>query len=180
MFRQAVVLGAFVLLVSGCAGSQPGNEAKADSKCGSSSPHSYTIPTVSMEPLVPAGSHITACGVSGYKAHRGDVVVFKAPVSWTGKAGVTAIKRVIAIGGDRISCCTAAGALVLNGKPLDETAYLASGAPASGTPFDMQRVPAGFMWVMGDNRQQSADSTARIVDGDQFVPVGDVVALYKP
>ena len=46
------------------------------------------------------------------------------------------IKRVIGVGGDRIVCCDAAGALVINGKPVKEK-YLYEGNVPSEMKFDV-------------------------------------------
>ena len=62
----------------------------------------------------------------------------------------------IAIGGDRLVCCDGSGALVLNGRPLDEP-YLGVGQAPSQTTFDVL-VPAEHVWLMGDARSASHDS----------------------
>ena len=107
---------------------------------------------------------------------HGDVVVFKDPGGWLGVAsavekepleqlgdfvlgtfGITApdsaehlVKRVIGLPGDVITCCDADGKLLLNGLPLDEP-YLRAGSNPSDIEFSVT-VPAGQLWVMGDNR----------------------------
>jgi len=67
------------------------------------------------------------------------------------------IKRVIGIPGDRVKCCNARGQITVNGVPLNERSYLISGAQPSHGRFNVV-VPQGRIWVMGDNRPQSADS----------------------
>ncbi len=53
---------------------------------------------------------------------RGEIVVFKAPVEWSGNpAGEDFIKRVIGVGGDRVQCCDDQQRLTVNGHPLDES-----------------------------------------------------------
>ncbi|AGW42572.1 hypothetical protein O159_26620 [Leifsonia xyli subsp. cynodontis DSM 46306] len=71
------------------------------------------------------------------------------------------IKRVIGLPGDTVSCCSADGRLLVNGKPLGEPyLMLPSGtAAASGVVFRVT-VPPDSLWVMGDNRYNSLDSRA--------------------
>lgn len=114
--------------------------------------------------------------------NRGDIVVFKDPGGWLGEMqtseldpitaasewflsafGLSApdssqhlVKRVIGLSGDHVVCCDVDGKLKINGTPIDEP-YLAPGAKPSTVDFDVT-VPAGAIWVMGDNRDNSADS----------------------
>jgi signal peptidase I len=67
------------------------------------------------------------------------------------------IKRVIGIPGDHVSCCNAHGEITVNGIPLHERSYLIPGAKPSEGSFKIV-VPPGRLWVMGDNRPESADS----------------------
>jgi len=128
--------------------------------------------------------------------HRGDVVVFADPGGWLDPAesrpptnpvtraleavglhptGGHLVKRVIGVGGDRVTCCDSAGRVSVNGVALHERSYLAPGAAPSTDDFDV-RVAPGYLWVMGDNRGDSADSRAHLGDpGGGQVPVDDVV-----
>jgi signal peptidase I len=94
--------------------------------------------------------------------HRGEIVVFEAPLSWrSDPAEQDFIKRVIGVGGDRVVCCDPKHRLTVNGQPLDEP-YLFQDHDgvadlASEEPFDVT-VPRGRLWVMGDHRSHSGDS----------------------
>jgi signal peptidase I len=92
---------------------------------------------------------------------RGEVIVFTSPVDWrTDPNEKDFIKRVIGLPGDHVMCCDSTGHMTINGKTLQED-YLdtdnGQNVPASPDPFNVV-VPAGRLWVMGDNRVDSADS----------------------
>jgi signal peptidase I len=72
------------------------------------------------------------------------------------------IKRVIGVGGDDVSCFK--GGLFVNGERVNEP-YVFPGDPPCKGQWDVQ-VPLGRLFVMGDHRSASADSTAHI--GEKF------------
>ncbi|MET9392467.1 signal peptidase I [Streptomyces sp. NPDC006624] len=118
----------------------------------------YTVPTSSMTPTIDAGDRILAQRVDGGAVRRGDVVVFK-DVSW---ANAPMVKRVVAVGGDTVSCCQDGG-LKVNGKKIDE-AYLPAGASEGANNFPTVTVPEGRLFLLGDERGSSVDSTAHLTD----------------
>jgi signal peptidase I len=129
--------------------------------------------------------------------HRGDVVVFHDRFGWLpaqpaatggvrghlhsfltyiGLAPASAdndlVKRVIAVGGDKV--VGKGGAVYVDGAKLTEP-YVAEGSSPAREPFSVT-VPKGSLWVMGDNRDASADSRAHMSGpGHGFVRVDDVV-----
>ncbi|TDC25460.1 signal peptidase I [Kribbella albertanoniae] len=127
---------------------------------------------------------------------RGDIVVFKDPANWLNEEPATPgpfrqvgefvgilprsgeghlVKRVIGLPGDKVICCDRNGRVTVNGIALDEREYLLKGAHPSDMPFNVV-VPPGQLWVMGDNRAQSADSRAHMGGpGGGFVPIKNVV-----
>ncbi|MFJ5839624.1 signal peptidase I [Streptomyces shenzhenensis] len=150
----------------------------------------FVIPSGSMEQTIQIGDRVMVDKLTpwfGSKPERGDVVVFHDPGGWLAdeqttkkndpivvkqvKEGLTfigllpsdnekdLIKRVIGVGGDHVKCCDAQGRMTVNGVPLSETDYLYPGNAPSATPFDVT-VPQGRLWVMGDHRDNSADSRA--------------------
>lgn len=147
-----------------------------------------TITSDSMAPTLPVGTTVRIDRSGADHLARGDIVVFDDPGPWRAAARTRdrpdraedhIAKRVIAVGGDDLSCCAPDGRLVLDGEPLDEP-YLPPGAPASGLAFEAH-VPAGHLWLMGDNRDTSVDSRhLRLAPGAAFVPVGAVLGTVEP
>ena len=161
----------------------------------------FSIPSGSMEnTLVPGDRVLVSKIVYRFRdISRGDVVVFSGQGSWgpdappppgnpfvrgwedlTNLIGVTApgtdyIKRVIGIPGDHVVCCDAKGQITVNGIPLNEQSYIHPGDVPSAVPFDIT-VPAGRLWVLGDNRADSDDSRYRTDDpGGGTIPESEVV-----
>jgi signal peptidase I len=135
----------------------------------------------------------------------GDVVVFRGPDSWRNSEftveetanpllrGLQAlgslvglappdekdfVKRVIAVGGQTVACCDSRNRVLVDGQPLDEPYiyYLPDAGPARQAPFGPVTVPAGALWMMGDSRNNSADSR---VPGHGAVPVSDVIGEVR-
>jgi signal peptidase I len=87
---------------------------------------------------------------------RGDIVVFNPPPTWQQGDGTPYIKRVIGIGGDKIDIHD--GKVFVNGTALNEP-YLYEGQPTTVSGDQSSWVvPAGDLFVMGDHRENSADS----------------------
>ncbi|MGP3981162.1 signal peptidase I [Streptomyces sp. KR80] len=121
----------------------------------------YTVPTDSMAPTVDAGDRVLAQRIDGGEVRRGDVVVFT-DASW---GDLPMVKRVVAVGGDQVSCCDRQGRLQVNGEPIEEP-YLQGGRPASPSGFDAS-VPKGSLFLLGDNRSTSQDSRVHLTDGHE-------------
>ncbi|MGF0169878.1 signal peptidase I [Streptomyces sp. Marseille-Q5077] len=119
----------------------------------------YTVPTSSMAPTIGAGDRVLAQRVDGGEVRRGDVVVFT-DKTWVTNAPV--VKRVVAVGGDTVACCTD-GKLTVNGKQIDEP-YLAKDGLAEIQNFPTVTVPKDRLFLLGDERSGSLDSTAHLTD----------------
>ncbi|GAA2146208.1 hypothetical protein GCM10009760_35680 [Kitasatospora kazusensis] len=167
----------------------------------------FFIPSASMEPTLQKGDRVLVDKFTpwfGATPQRGDVVVFHDPGNWLTQADVPApsgngalrglqsalstvglmpsanekdlIKRVIAVGGDTVKCDSGAPVKV-NSTPLDEPYIYPGSTPCDDDTVGEVTVPKGDLWVMGDHRNDSADSRFQRTHhkGDGFVPVKDVV-----
>jgi signal peptidase I len=114
----------------------------------------YRIPTESMVPTLEIGDRVLANKFVYRFAEpeRGDIVVFE---SVDGE-DQTLIKRVVGVEGDEIR--VQGGLLFVNGEVQDEP-YLNHEAPPTGF-YGPTTVPEAGVFVMGDNRDNSADSRA--------------------
>jgi signal peptidase I len=150
----------------------------------------YTVPTESMETTLHGcagckNDHVLVDKLS-YRfgpPQPGDILVFKIPAGWRnsevpGDANTEFIKRVIAVGGQTVSCCDDRNRVVVNGHPIDEPyVHFAPGyGPAQQSPFGPVKVPADQIWVMGDNRNDSVDSRA---PNNGPVPVRNVIGKAR-
>ncbi|MBW1980437.1 MAG: signal peptidase I [Deltaproteobacteria bacterium] len=130
----------------------------------------FKIPSGSMKPTLLVGDHILVNKfIYGVKLpftdktlikvrlpERGDVIVFKYPRD----PSKDYIKRVIGLPGDQVQLVN--NKLYLNGKPVPDPHAFYGNSPYSGSGllrnFGPVVVPAGHLFVMGDNRNESADS----------------------
>ena len=174
----------------------------------------FLIPSPSMESTLLVGDKVVVQKITNFE--RGDIIVFGDPGVWLRNApsqkrgpvgnvfefvGVLPdtsghiVKRVIGLGGDKVICCDKQGRITVNGQPLDETSYLYRDAAGeqvvSSVTFEVV-VPKDRLFVMGDHRDESADSRCHLTDvtpgtskGETaFVPVdsvvGPAVAIVAP
>ncbi|WP_284751120.1 signal peptidase I [Arthrobacter sp. efr-133-R2A-120] len=132
-----------------------------------------------------------------FALERGDIVVFKDTQGWlppTQKAAPGPfkwfqdglvfvgllpdetnqhlVKRVIGLPGDRVSCCDSSARVSVNGTVLNES-YINPAQVPMAKSFDVV-VPAGKIWVMGDNRNNSADSREHQSVNGGFIDISDV------
>ena len=176
----------------------------------------FIIPSESMQNTLQVNDRVLVEKLSSIK--RGQIVVFKDPGGWLtgprakergpiGKAfqfiGILPdtstehlIKRVVGLPGDSVACCDASGRISVNDQPLEEESYLYMGSDGvqvkpSQIRFEVV-VPAGRIFVLGDNRTHSRDSRCHLNDvqagttkgASAFVPtdlvVGRAIAVVWP
>lgn len=142
----------------------------------------FFVPSGSMLPEIQLHDRILVSRIGGID--RGEVVVFQDPGNWIPAAeepeppsgvrkafewiGVLPasghehlVKRAIGLPGDHVVCCDK-GKLVINDVPVDESDFLRQGDKrADNYSFDVI-VPAEHIFVLGDNRYVSGDSSRQI------------------
>lgn len=166
---------------------------------------SFYIPSSSMEQTLNINDRIIVNQLTPdlMPLEHGDVVVFKDPGGWLTPTvqepvnwfvgGVDAvlafvglsapdsndhlIKRIIGLPGDTVVCCNDFGQITVNDVPLDEPYITLPADVTQATRDDFEvTVPENSLWVMGDNRYNSADSAYHRNDPTGgFVPVDNVV-----
>jgi signal peptidase I len=158
---------------------------------------SYYVPSASMLPTLPIGERflVQEGWYADHPPRRGDVALFAA-----GDGGTTYVKRIIGLPGDTVRMD--AGRLILNGEPVpsetmaqDEATgstqevWRLPGGPAVTVLRQHRRsstalfsVPAGHVFLIGDNVENSADS--RFDPRLRYVPiealVGRAAIVYWP
>ena len=118
-----------------------------------------------MEPRIHPGEYvlINTFAYRMGRVARGEIVAFRHEAKVSGESQQY-IKRVIGIAGDRVSIDH--GTLRVNGVPVSES-YVAF---ADERSYPEVTVPAGAIYVLGDNRANSDDSRDW-----GFVPQSDVI-----
>jgi signal peptidase I len=119
----------------------------------------FYIPSGSMEPTLHVNDRIFVNKLSYHlhDVHRGDIVVFDTPPGQDASHVKDYVKRVIALPGETVSGHD--GKVWVDNKALVEP-YVNKECSDNlgGLGFPTKTIPAGYVWVMGDNRCNSTDS----------------------
>lgn len=156
----------------------------------------FYLPSEAMMPTLKVNDRLIASMRGAGDLRRGDVVLFEV------SGGQTYIKRVAALPGDRIEMVN--GIVILNGRPVTQRFLRAEGVErgiygtearrlaeqfpgeassheiydlgnSPGDDMAEQRVLPGRVFVLGDNRDQSADSRyPREEMGVEQLPIADI------
>jgi len=164
----------------------------------------FRVPTGSMEQTLQGGDTLVAWEPGD--PERGMIVVFRDDLGWLGPGDPVPawkkalswvkllpdqddqylVKRLIGLPGDHVTCCDTQGRLSVNGHTLDESSYLYYTNKALALRHFDVVVPAGKIFVLGDHRDDSADSRYHMCRGDlsPFPSVdsiqGKAVAIMRP
>ena len=137
----------------------------------------------------------------------GDVVVFRGPDSWGNNVEFSNprsdnvlvrglqqaaslvglappderdfVKRVIAVQSQVVQCCDEQNRVMVDGAALTEPYAIFAGSEPQ-EEFGPVTVPEGGLWMMGDNRNNSADSRRHVADQlSGTVPVDNVIGKAR-
>lgn len=137
----------------------------------------FIIPSESMLNTLQVGDYVLGVKAglkTGHDPERGDIITFWSPV----EEDTILIKRVIATEGETIDL-NDQGQVLIDGKVLNESYVTAPTHPLDGGLTFPYTVPEDCVFVMGDNRGNSADS--RLIGA---IPISSVTsiatAIYWP
>jgi signal peptidase I len=144
----------------------------------------YEIPTESMDPTIHPHDRIIANRLIYHfrDISRGDIIVFhptaeaRADCPSGAPPSTPYVKRVIGLPGDTVTIIWGTRDVEINGKRFTVPAARLnnpSNLPDPQNPTSTYKVPAGELFVLGDNRPASCDS--HMWKSNPYVPIGNVI-----
>lgn len=109
-----------------------------------------TVPSSSMEKTIMTNDRVIGLRLAyiADKPQRGDIIIFRFPDD----ESILYIKRIVGMPGETVNIRD--GKVYINGEELDEP-YLTVATEGDYGPYE---VPEGHYFMLGDNRNNSADS----------------------
>jgi signal peptidase I len=138
-----------------------------------------TIASASMEPTLRVGTLmiLDKWSLAGRRPRRGEIISFRSPVD-----AEDLVKRVIGVPGDTVEL--RAKKVFINGAPLDEpyAVHDRSNEKLEGDDLGPLTVPPASFFVLGDNRDESKDSSVwRSKSGERvyFLPASALQGIAR-
>lgn len=104
-----------------------------------------------------------------YEPQDGDIIVATHGVNYPDPI----VKRVIATAGQKLQINYDTYEVIVDGKVLDESAYIIGRTIKLTNPLDIPEViPEGYVFAMGDNREGSLDSRSAQIG---LIPVENII-----
>jgi signal peptidase I len=174
--KRVALMLASTLMLAGCAGNGAGTTTAASTRGLPRTPFGiYRVPSGSMEPTLSVGVRVT---IESKTLRVGDIVVFHPPEGATEQrcgagrqirpggaacatpasteASIEFVKRIVGAPGDTIKIVK--GHVIRNGQP-EADSYIRPCPDISECNFPVPiKVPAGYWYLLGDNRGESDDS----------------------
>ncbi|MDD5657906.1 MAG: signal peptidase I [Elusimicrobia bacterium] len=140
-----------------------------------------SVASPSMEPTLHVGTYLLLDKLTlrSRAPRRGDIVVLRSP----DEPGVDLIKRIVALSGESLELRQKR--VYIDGRELDEpyAVHSRQGERLEGDDLEARTVPAGNLFVLGDNRDESRDSSVwkdpATGEPRPFVPQANVLGLVR-
>jgi signal peptidase I len=161
---RCVHLAAIALALAACSSGSAPSEAShpatafADPCAFPAAARRFNVLQVSMEPTLQPGDQVV---VEPATLTAGEIVVFPAPTGFSGESTVPFIKRIIGVAGDVVELRD--GSVFVDNVQLAEPyVYPGDSTNPSSVSGGQTRwsVPNGYLFVLGDHREESQDSRA--------------------